>query len=292
VRCPLRLASWCLGLLLANPGCVTSRLLEGEELRARALRRFDAPVDEVYDAAWLALQRQGFLVTTSYRLAGTFSAEHADGRAYDVDVAAQGEAQRFAAVPRRPVPAATQYAEWDRLEDSMAALLRAWRALPEWRFDARRSVLDVPGFSVSLPREWEQLRLSVDRRRATLQQHRARPAGLNPTLLLEIDRRRPSTGLVEAGQRAVALALTAPTRLTFPDELSGRDDGHGTSATFRVLDGNVAHDVTLHLWAGGDEGWMVRAALACPAGDETCDAEWRRLVDSIVAPAVRRLALD
>ncbi len=283
-----------LGLAAALGACTSTRPLTRLEARELAERRHDAPADEVYDATWLVLTRQGFRVTASDRQAGTFSARHADGRGYDVEVAAKGDAELVRAVPTGPVTYTAQLDAWDMLEADTRRLLRAWGTVPEWTFDARRSTLAVPGFSLALPRDWAHLDFSVNRRRVTAQLRKPKLPGFNPTLLVELDRRRHQDPALRLGQAAVGLALTATQRLVFPDEVQAREDGAGAHAALRVLDGNLTHEVTLHLWSAADATWSYRLALACPGTESAaaCEATWLDLLRSLVAPEARRQPLE
>lgn len=274
--------------------CASTRPLTPLEARELAERRYDADGDEVYDATWLLLEKQGFAVVAHDRQAGVFTARHAAGRGYDVEVAALGSTQLVRAVPTGVVAHGAQLDAWDTLEHETLRLLRAWQTVPEWRFDARRSTLELPGFSVAIPRDWGHLDFSVNRRRVTVQVRKVRGPDFNPTLLVEIDRRRHRDSTLELGQAAVGLALTATSRLVFPDEIHAREDGTGGHAALRVLDGNLAHDVTLHLWSAADETWAYRLALACPteAKAAACEAAWSHVVRSLVAPDVRRQPLQ
>lgn len=280
-------------LLAVLSACASTRPLTTLEARELSERRYDADGDEVYDATWLLLEKQGFQVVAHDRRAGVFTARHADGRGYDVEVAALGSTQLVRAVPTGVVAHGAQLDAWDALEHQTLSLLRAWQTVPEWRFDARRSTLELPGFSVAMPRDWGHLDFSVNRRRVTVQVRKVRGPEFNPTLLVEIDRRRYWDSTLELGQAAVGLALTATSRLVFPDEIQAREDGVGGHAALRVLDGNLTHDVTLHLWSAADATWAYRLALACPAEAKAaaCEAAWSQVVRSLVAPTVRRQPL-
>jgi hypothetical protein len=283
-----------LGLVAGLMGCASTRPLTPLEARELSERRYDADGDEVYDATWLLLEKQGFQVVAHDRQAGIFTARHADGRGYDVEVAALGSTQLVRAVPTGTVTHSAQLDAWDHLEHETLRLLRTWQVVPEWRFDARRSSLEVPGFSAAIPRDWGHLDFSVNRRRVTVQVRKVRGPDFNPTLLVEVDRRRYWDPTLELGQAAMGLALTATKRLVFPDEIQAKEDGLGAHAALRVLDGNLSHDVTMHLWSAADETWSYRLALACPAEKNAaaCEAAWAGVVRSLVAPGARRQPLE
>ncbi|MFZ5443549.1 MAG: hypothetical protein ACOZQL_26320 [Myxococcota bacterium] len=254
-------------------------MLQAAEVRALSSRTWSGATDEVFDATWLSLAGRGFEVRGADRLAGTLVAVR-DGRAWEVDVAALGTEQRVTLTPTTGVTRAELSSVLDGLEEDTARLLRAWRELPEWRFDGRRNTLGVPGFSAQPPREWAWLDYDVSRREVTVQRLRAR-TGPNASLLVEVDRTRPRSQLAASAQRTIGLALGARQRLTFPDELR--------PGALRVLDGTTPKDVA---WWGLEEtlgAAQVRLTMACPAAEaDTCAELWKAVQRSVVLSSAPR----
>lgn len=277
-------AAELLGLTLctfALGACSSSQLLSQAEARDLGLRTWDAVTDEVFDATWLTLAAQGYRVTEGDRLAGTLVATRGP-HTWEVDVAALGSEQRVQLVPRHQSTRSELVELLDPLEEGTRALLRAWRELPEWKYDGRRNVLSLPGFSASPPREWEWLDFEISRRHVVVQQQRAR-TGLNPTLLVDVDRRRPESQLGEALKRAAGLALGARQRLVLPDELDVTEDAAGLHGSLRVLDGTLPLEVVWHAYQTVLGTSDVRLVLVCPLAREVeCRALWAGVSRSMV----------
>lgn len=277
-----RLLTALLAVALSGPGCASSRLLTRAEARELAERRWDASAEEVFDATWLTLREDGWSVREVDRVAGTLAATKG-GRAWELEVSARGAEQRVAAAPRdEQVSREVLVSLDDALEAGTRRLLAAWRELPEWRFDGRRNVLAVPGFSASPPRAWESLDFDVSRRHVTLQQRRAR-GGANPTLLVEVDRRRPEPVLGALLERAAGLALSARQRLTLPDEVPSREDAAGLHGELRVLDGTAPRDVSWHALSAVLGATEVHWVMVCPRDEaEACADAWAEVARSVV----------
>ncbi len=253
--------------------------MTASEARDLGTRTWDGATDEVFDATWLALGARGFEVTKSDRLAGTLTVQR-DGRTWELDVAARGTEQRVQLAPASSVSRAELSQVLDALEEGTAALLRAWKELPEWKYDGRRNLLTVPGLALAPPREWEWLDFDISRRQVTVQQRRVR-TGLNATILVEVDRLRPESLLGPTARRAIGLALGARQRLVFPDDVK--------QGPVRVLDGTTPQEAE---WHGLEEtlgATQVRVVLACPKTDaDTCRELWNAVRGSVVrAPAPR-----
>lgn len=77
-------------------------------------------------------------------------------------------------------------------------------------------------------------------------QKRRERTGLNPTLLVDLDRRRPESRLRSSLSRASGLAISARQRLVLPDELESTEDQSGLHGTMRVLDGTSPREVSWH----------------------------------------------
>lgn len=265
-------ASRLAALVSLVTACASTTPLSPTEASALATRTWDGATDDVYDATWLTLERRGFEVIESDRLAGTLKARR-EGREWDLDVAALGAAQRVTLTPSSTLTRAELSAVLDALEEGTAALLRTWSDPPEWKFDGRKNVLSVPGFAVSPPLEWAWLDFDLNRRVVTVQRSRARNT-VNPTMRVELDRARPKSKLLDTARQTIGASLSARQRLVFPDPL--------VEGTTRVLDGTTAQDVTWSAreWALG--GWQVRIAVSC-AG-----ASCLPLPEPVLAPAAAR----
>jgi integrase len=238
-------------LLLA--ACVSSGPLSERDAARLATRTWDGATDEVFDATWLTLERRGFSITDDDRLAGTLQAQR-EGRTWNVDVAALGNSQRVTLTPSSPVSRAELSAMLDALEEGTAKLLHAWHDPPEWKFDGRRNLLSISGFAVSPPLEWAWLDFDLSRRVVTVQQSRTRNVR-NATMVVEVDRTRPRSKLLDTARQTIGTCLSARQRLVFPDVMP--------SGTIRVLDGTTAEDVT---WSGREwtlDAWQVRVVAAC-----------------------------
>ena len=274
----------CLCALVA---CTSTQLLTQAEARALGTRTWDAATDEVYDATWLTLTARGFTVTQSDRVAGTLVVTRG-ARTWNLDVAARGAEQRVAVTPREPCTRAELTDLLDALEDGTRPLLRAWHELPEWKYDGRRNVLSLPAFSVAPPLEWEWLDYDISRRLVTVQRLRAR-TGLNPTLLVEVDRRRPDSRLAATLQRAAGLALGARQRLVLPDQLEHTEDETGLHGRMGVLDGTVPFEVVWHAYQSALGTSDVRLVMVCPVKDElSCEGLWAKLHPRAVTPVLQR----
>ncbi len=268
----------CVVLLLE--ACASTRQLSIVEAKSLSERRIAAATDEVYDATWLALEARGARVIDADRLAGTFIATQSAGATLDVDVAALGAEQRLVITPREPVPGLDWAALLDDVTDRVRATIRVWHALPEWKFDGRRNVLSVPGYSFQPPADWSWLDYDTSRRRVVVQEKRGRGA-VNLTVLADLERRRTRPSLADVLQRAVKTMLASRLRLTFPDDVDADEDALGAHGTVRVLDGATAIDV---VWHGvevplGDT--QVTVLMACPlAQAAACEPLWAKMFDS------------
>lgn len=277
-----RLLTALLAVALGGGACTSSRALTRVEARELAERRWDAPTDEVFDATWLTLRQQGWVVSEADRVAGTLVATKA-GRAWALEVSARGAEQRVTASPRDAEVTRAELVELNEvLEAGTQRLLGAWRELPEWKFDGRRNVLAVPGFSAAPPRAWASLDFDVSRRHVVVQLRRAR-GGLNPTLLVVVDRRRPEPVLGALLKQAAGLALSARQRLTLPDELPSMEDGAGLHGELRVLDGTSPQDVTWHALVATLGTTEVHWVMVCPRAEaEACARDWAEVAGSVV----------
>lgn len=220
----------------------------------RMTRTYSAPADEVFDAAWLAVEARGFAVEAE---AFELHATRGNTR-WALEVSALGNEQRLTFAPE----GGTSRAEFEQVIEPFEAdvqhTLSTWREVPEATFDGRRNQLRVPGFALELPASWELLDFDVTHRGITVQPKRTRTA-VQSTLRIELDRRRPRSLLEGTARRAMGLALTARNRLTFPEALE--------QGAIRVLDGSSPQAIA---WYGEivTLGTLeLRVALACPGTD-------------------------
>ncbi|MDP1823686.1 MAG: hypothetical protein Q8L48_10600 [Archangium sp.] len=270
--------------MCALTACTSTQLLTQAEARALGTRTWDAATDEVFDATWLTLTARGFTVSQSDRIAGTLVITKG-ARTWDVDVAALGAEQRVVVSPREQSTRAELSGLLDALEAGTRPLLRAWHDLPEWKYDGRRNLLSLPTLSVVPPLEWEWLDYDISRRLVTVQRQRAR-TGLNPTLLVEVDRRRPDSRLAATLQRAAGLALGARQRLVLPDELEHSEDESGLHGRMRVLDGTTPREVVWHAHQSALGTSDVRLVMVCPVKDElSCEGLWEKVAASVTRRA-------
>lgn len=278
------------GLVLAVvatiAACVTSRALSEGELRDFSTREYDAPFDEVYDATWLSLERFGYVVTEHDRRAGTFTGTKL-GRRYDVEVSSRGERQAVAAIPsaKGALDAAEEAEHLELLEDATRELLKAWREVPEWTFDARRNSVEIATFKVSPPLEWQHLDLSVDRHRVTVQRKKNQRTGINPTIVIDVGRRRPGVPLDGLVAEVAGVALSARMRLSFPEEARAALGKTGYSSTARVMDGPTQRELRWFAWNVQSDVWAVRVIAVCgpDESDASCAAEWPKVARSVIS---------
>jgi hypothetical protein len=271
----------CLLCALLLAACSTTQVLSKAEARELGTRTWEGETDEVFDATWLTLAARGYTIADTDRVAGTLLIKRGPNT-WDVDIAAVGTEQRVELTPRHQSTRAELSALLDELEAGTGALLRAWRELPEWKYDGRRNLVSLPGFAVAPPREWEWLDFDLSRRLVTVQQFRAR-TGVNPTLVIEIDRRRPEPRLRASLQRAAGLTLGARQRLVLPDELEDSKEGRGLGGTMGVLDGTVPREVSWHAYEAVLGSSDVRLVMVCPLDAEAaCTRLWSAVMRSVV----------
>lgn len=239
-------------------------------------RTWRAAPDEVFDATWLTLTARGFTVTEQDRLAGTLLLTRGEST-WDVEIAALGSEQRVAISPRHQATRAELSELLDALEEGTRTLLRAWHDLPEWKYDGRRNRVSVKGFSLEPPQEWAWLDFDISRRFVIVQQRRAR-TGLNPTLLVEIDRRRPSSPLAASLRRGAMLALSTNQRLELPEVVSTRDQ--------TGLHGQLPLDLVWHAYETALGPTDVRVIMVCPRSEVSeCMSAWAAVAQSILSDA-------
>jgi hypothetical protein len=268
----IAVVSWC-------TACASTQLT-ALEARSLSEKTWRAPSDEVFDATWLTLIGRGYEVASSDRVAGTLVISRATEH-WDVDVAALGTEQRVVIAPRQVGSRAEFSALLEEVETGTRSLLRAWNELPEWKFDGRRNLLRVPGLSLAPPSEWEWLDYDISRRFVVVQKRRER-SGLNPTLLVELDRRRPESRLQASLRRGAALCVASRQRLTVPDELESTEDQTGLHGSMRVLDGTSPVELSWHAYQTVLGASDVRLVMVCPkVSHSECRALWKDLFQSI-----------
>lgn len=286
----VRLTPMALGLALS--GCVAGpHPVSEEQLRSLGRRTYAAQYDEAFDATWLALERLGFRVLSQSRRVGTLLAQHDDGRQYDVGVEPHDAQHLVTALPGPPRVAwqldgaRGEVARWDELERLTRALLAAWKRWPEWTFVPAANDLGVLSLHVKAPREWEHVDLELSRHRAELQRFKPGHLGLNPTLLMDIDRRRPVHGVTPLVLETAGRALGTRTRLSLPEVLAGPLTARGYSGDASLDDGAAKHAVRWHLWDMRTPEWTIRIAAVCGPEDSelSCEGEWDKLVASVVS---------
>ncbi|MBE2251660.1 MAG: hypothetical protein IAE78_19105 [Myxococcus sp.] len=283
-------------LVCVVAGCVSGpRALTQPQLEALATRSYVGAFDEVLEATAVALQQRGLELERADLRQGTLVAKRRDGSGYAVSVRSRGDEQQVVAlpVPERPLWVLDgedgEGARWDDLEARTRALLETWREHPEWEYLPGRDLLGVLTFRARLPNAWERVEPSVSRRVMVAQRFKSR-RGLNPSLVFEVSRRRPTTDARAFLLGAAEVALGAKGRLTWPDEVVGRPGAAGSGGKARVLDGAVPRAVTWHWWAHHSAAWTVQVAAICGPfeGELTCEAEWRELAESVRSPGFER----
>jgi hypothetical protein len=274
-----------LGLLM--PGlvmlgaCVSHRPLRPTDLLDLA-RSYDEPHDAVYDATRLGLERLNFSVPESNRQAGTLRAQLGQD-SFDVDVSSKERRSVVTITPRaEQADFAAEASRQEELARLTRQLLDRWREFPEWTFDARSDLVKLENFSANPPRDWAHVDVSVDRRRVTVQKRRLQREGLNPTLLIVVDRRRYDGGLTTLVGEAAGQALTARQRLLLPPALEADLDAQGYHGDVDVLDGSVPRTFRFFAWDVHDDAFSVRLVAVCAKdGEDACDDEWAQVAKSV-----------
>lgn len=277
----LALSSLVLCLAACAPGPRGLRS-DGEVEQASSVD-FDATFDEVYDAAWLAMEKLGFTISAHDRRAGTFRAERAPGgAAYDVQATVvETRARLQLSLPPgagRPADAA----DIEALLAQVKVLLQAWRSAPEFDYlKVSHAVLAV-GVRLPLPSSWNTLELRTDRRWFKLQLFKRANEGFNPTLLVVLDRRRPLP--------TIAGLLQEAARLSVPDAQPFVPEPDGRSAVMTAGGGQALSGWTHALAVSADPfdldclalttetlAWTIQVAASCPrlptpenAPDQSC----------------------
>ncbi len=284
-------------LLLLSPVLLLAACAQGprpispSRLLALSERRYLTQFDEAYDASWLAAERLGYAVEDSDRQRGTFLARAQDGRTWSVAVSAQGDAQVVTAVPG-PERAAWrlegpggELERWDALEAKTRELVEAWRNPPEWTFTPATNDVSLGDFHASVPPDWRHVDLAVDRRQVVAQREKPPQKGLNPTLAIRVERRRPVHPRAEVVRAVAGLALGVSRRPATITPVVGEltERGFGGDLMLKVHD--AEQHVRWHLWDARSKAWTVRLIAVCGPedGSEGCEGEWRRVVGQLVS---------
>lgn len=309
-------------LLLITALCASSCTTRGpvamtqRELKARGTHVFEGAFDEVYDAAYLALEKHEGKIQAGSRIEGIiegdkieFSAPPGwDGlayRSYSISVYQDGARVAVTAVPRlwagdrdvsdEPLwvmPGSDgEEGHWQRMFDTITDLLQAWRDVPELQVERSRGEVKVLGVRFTAPPDWRGLELSVDRRTAIAQATmRGKPGcpecvgGLNPTIVFEIARRSPPPDAPRLENVALENALGP--KLVAPEAWDATETPVGLRGTGQVVAGDPSKTVSVVWWRwdARDPTWMIRAAAACgpPEGPSGCDAQWNAVIDGVV----------
>lgn len=307
--------------LLAGAACATSgpRPMGARALEELGMRRYHAPPDELYDAAWLAFEKLGLRVVAHDRRAGSFETQEDPQRtgapyAWTAQVEQEQDTVRLQLLPLRRGPAAPD-APWPvdgpgGLEDrvravhaQVQALLDAWREGALLAYDTQHHDVGAAGVRVALPAEWGGVELRTDRRRLQLVRKPRQPRPVVPTMAVEVDRRRPvpvpEAGAGPAAPRelapsleAVALAAARDARLDVQGPLASWAPRAGKvgDLAYWTFDVTVDADPAARLFAFWTEtaAWTVRVVAVCGRdAPDACDDELRALVQGVVVSPSR-----
>lgn len=276
--------AWLIAAVAVSACAAPSKRLasEADFVEASSVE-YEASFDEVYDAAWLSLEKLGLQVASHDRRQGTFSAGPKDGDGYDVQVAPRELKARLSLSPRRfeggrPVLRevdwrADQQGAQERiaaLHAQVKALAQAWRQPVELDYAPVGHVVGADGVRLPLPQSWNVLELRTDRRRLKLQLFKRATLGQNPTLLVELDRRRPApvvTALFQTLTQEAAQSAVPDAKLVVP-EREERDPqllSGGLPAWTQSFElAAEPFDLDLHTFLAETHAWSLRAAAACP----------------------------
>jgi hypothetical protein len=280
-------------------GCATPTRddLSSGEFSERQAVEYEASFDEVYDAAWLSFEKLGFTVVSHHRREGRFAVAPASlsGEGFEVQATPRETRLRLQVWPRRFENGGAMFEDvaWgvngrtereqqvSSLHAQVKALLEAWKVPRELDYLKVGHAVSADGMRVALPPSWNVLELRTDRRRLKLQALKRSNLGANPTLLLELDRRRPlpsTTALAqEAGELAVpdSKFVVPENDVRLPVLLGG-----GLPAWTQAFEVQAEpYDLDLLTFTTESHAWAVRVAAVCPrpatpdnAPDAACTA--------------------
>jgi hypothetical protein len=277
VRC------WFIAVASLLAGCAsTSRSLvsEGDFAEASAVE-YEASFDEVYDAAWLSLEKLGFTIAAHDRRQGTFLAAPAKDRVgYEVQATPRETRVRLQLALRtfkdghpelsevrwRPDGLTAELDKATALHAQVKALLDAWEHPLELAYLKVGHAVLADGMRLPLPPAWNVLDLRTDRRHLKLQLFKRAEQGQNPTLVVGLGRRRPLPSVAVLAQEAAAAAV--PDAHTAVPESETRDPvmlGGGLAAWTQTLEiAAEPFDLDLFTFTAETHAWALQAAAACP----------------------------
>jgi hypothetical protein len=270
--------------------CVSGpRPVTAARLATLSERRYVTQFDEAYDASWLSLERLGYVIEASDRQAGTFVARAKDGRTYSVSVSEHGESQVVTAVPGPERDAwqldgaGGEIERWDQLEAMTKELVETWKNPPEWTFRPATSDVIIDSFHASVPLDWRHIDLAVDRRQVVAQRAKPPVEGLNPTLAIRVERRRPMHPRAEPIRAVASLALGISSHPVTTTPLTSELTELGFGGDTTVLLENSERHVRWHLWDARSRAWTVRLVAVCGPADspDSCEGEWRRVITQL-----------
>ena len=152
------------------------------------------------------------------------------------------------------------------LHAQVKALLDAWKAPLELDYLKVGHALLADGMRLPLPASWNVLELRVDRRHFKLQALKRAAQGANPTLVAEVDRRRPLPSTQPLAQEAADLAVP-DVKAVVPDDAERQPLllGGGLAAqtqTFVIQ--SEPFDLDAFTFTAETHAWALRAAAVCP----------------------------
>ena len=309
-------------VFLALAACTTRgpTAMSQAQLKARGTHAFDGQFEDVYDAAYLALERFEGHISMADRIQGVFENDKVqfspppgwDGdafRSYAVSVYQDGSRVAVSAVPRlwagdrdvsdEPLWELTgmdgEDAHWEHLFDNIQALLEAWRDVPTLKLEPTRAEVSVLGVHFLAPADFKSVELTPDGHQviASREVHPGGcpgcPGGLNPTIVFEIDRRHPAPDAPRLERAALEHALGP--NVVEPEAWATEDGPTGKKGSGQAVAGETGKttSVVWHVWDAGELAWMVRAAAACgpPEGPAGCDLAWDAMINGVVTEAHR-----
>ena len=293
---------WLLAGLLVGCASRAGVQLSPEQLRSKASYRTLSAYDEAYDAAYLVLVRDGFLVSAHDRHAGTLDTDPKgdarsphEQRAWHSEILQEGASLTVVALPRIFIDGTEvtqgqpwtldgengEEARWRSLFGRMQELLDAWKVHPEVELDRARGELNVGGLRLLVPPKWTHFELNTDRHSLAVQRGRQLDDAVNPSILYSIERRRPQPDEDALVRSAVDRALGTNRQMEPKDTpVSDAWGVHGLGEV-RVGPAGLGMPVAWRRWEARSPAWVVRVASACaPEGEQSCDIDVRAVIES------------
>jgi hypothetical protein len=287
---------WLLVVWLFAACAAPSRSLSSEAdfVDASAVE-YDASFDEVYDAAWLSLEKLGLTVVAHARREGTFTAGPKVGTGYDVQATPRETRVRLQLSLRafkdgQPVLGGERWGDLKKelepvgaLHAQVKTLTEAWRHVPELSYLKVGHAVWADGVRLPLPDSWSVLDLRTDRRFLKLQLFKRAQQGQNPTLLVMLDRRRPQPTTTQLAQQAADLAVpdahpTVPQSEQKNPLLLGGTLPAWTQAQEVSAD---PFDLDCLTFATETLAWTLKAAAVCPRPLSTENAPDKSCVSAV-----------